>query len=182
MTAQDFISFRDFVLSKNTYLQTGYALAFKEGTTNTIFERSGTDFKAVFPRDDKANYFYLRVDSPVSFTPNINKRSTDSGPGRIGFDDSLQVQLVAIVRDADEWTVLNNLRNTAMQYTGMDMIPTAGLTIRELVVLQELAGVEDDTMLKALANLKNQTIVRLTLTIRKEYIPSSCINTPCKNC
>lgn len=182
MTTADFIALKDYFLQTNPYFSDGYALAFKDDETNMIFQRDDAGFRAVFPLDNKGNYFYFRLDSTVSVQESIAERVVDCGTARITFLDSLIVQMVAIVKEADEWTLINNIRNTAMSYGQYDVIPTTYIPIRELVVSSELSGVEGEEMRKALTNLKSETIVRVTLNIRKRYTPSDCILNPCKSC
>lgn len=183
MTTADFTALKNFILEKNTYLGEGYANAFKEAESNKVFARSSSgDLIAVFPNDTLGNYFYIRHDNGLSFSANLAARATDCGPGRLGFNDTATLQIVAIVKNADAYSVIDNLRNTAMMYTGMDVIPTAAIWNREQVLLEEMSGAEGSEKQAALKRLKDETIVRVTCICGKTYTPSTCIKDPCKNC
>jgi hypothetical protein len=180
MTSQDLESFKDFILERNPYFSTGYANAFKDGETSGIYARVNGNLKSIFPDDRVGNYFYLRNDPNAQF---ISKSGlSDCGSDKAIYDDRLTVYLVAIVNDADEFSLISNLRNTSLLNKGMIVIPTGAMWLRENVVLTEMSGFEDEDKMKALARLKGQTIVRLQLQVTKEFIPSKCIINPCKEC
>lgn len=180
MTKADLTAFKDFVLSNNKYFDTGFEYAFKDEETRKLFAQQGNEWVCVMPRDEVGNYFYLRVDSGLSFAQDLQGRATDCGAGRMGFNDLMIMQWVAVVKDADEFKLLNNMRNTAMSYTGLNIIPTGAQIVRELVMTSELAGLEDLNI--ALKNLKNETIVRVTLNVNKKYVANTCIVDICKDC
>lgn len=182
MTTRDFELLKDFILSKNTYFDNGYANVFKDSDTKKIFTRSGNELVCVFPNDNLGNYFYLRNEAGIQYQPQLAERVTDSGPARLLFNDNVSVQLIAVVKDADAYVLLNNLRNTAMMYKEMNVIPASAIWLSEDVIVTEMAGSEAKDISAALQRIKNETIVRLTLTVSKQYIPNNCIVNSCKNC
>lgn len=182
MTSADFISLKDFFLSENTYFSQGFANAFKDATTNKVFARVKSELQPIFPMDSYGNYFYLRSEGDIKYDPKFQERVADCGPQKLSFLDSLTIQLVAIVKGADEYKLLQNLRNTAMSYTGFNAIPVAASYNREAIVSSEMKGLPKEDINKALQNLTDQTIVRVTLQVAKMFIPGNCIVDPCKDC
>jgi hypothetical protein len=181
MTRHLFEDFKDFILEKNKYFTNGYSNAFLINTDETqgIFSMDG-DF--IFPSDIDGNFFYLRHEANITFTPDISQSIADCDAGRMGFNDVQTVYLVAVVDEADEYALLSNLRNTAMMYNGFSAIPTSGILIATNTIIAELSPFGDKVVYKALQNLNEQAIVRLTLQITKPYVASKCINNPCKSC
>lgn len=183
MTSADFTALKDHILQYNTCFDNGYANAFKYDETNTVLARGTSgDFVPVFPSDSLGNYFYLRSDGDIKYTAQPGERLTDNGTQRLTFLDTLTIQLVAIVKDADEYALIANLRNTAMAYKPISVIPIAASYNREFIIADEMRGMNKEDIAKALRNLTSQTIVRLALSVNKNYIPGNCIGNPCKNC
>lgn len=180
MTRAQVIAFKNHILSNNDYFANGYAIVYKDEEGRVIaYDNAPTP---VMPNDTLGNYFYLRYDGDNRLVAKQTERLTDCGASRILFEDTLTVQLVAVVADAAELTLRNNLINTAMAYTGIIAIPTLANLNREQVVLAELKGMEADNIQAALQRLGNWTIIRLTLNLIDQYTPTDCIDEPCKNC
>lgn len=182
MTSQDFEAFKDFILSTNPYFVNGYANVFKDSETGYIFARNGQDFINVFPMDYAGAYFYLRNESGINFREDYNGRVQDCGAGRLAFNDTVVCQIVAVVSKANGYDLINNLRNTAMMFTGMNAIPTAAIWVREEVVVNEMAKSSEDELMAALQRLKDETIVRVTVSITKPYVTGTCIIDVCNEC
>lgn len=182
MITKNFEDFKNHVLRSNSYFSKGYANCFKDVETNKILLRIGNNFKEIFPDDKEGNYFYLRNEPAISFQADRAKATSDCGIGRLGFLDTITTYLVAIVNGADEYELISNLRNTAMAYPNMNIIPTSSIWMRENVINQEMSGFEAETQLKVFSRLKDQTIVRITLQIQSDFIPDNCIINPCKSC
>jgi len=180
MTTKDFEGLRDYILSKNKYFSNGFFNAFTDSKSNSVYAYENGVLKSIFPEDNLGNYFYLRNDPNVKFSAKTGYE--DCGVGKLNFDDSLTVYLVAIVNDADEFELINNLRNTVLSAKSLIAIPTAAMWQTENVLIDEMKGFEDSEIIDALARLKNQKMVKLTLTISKEYVPNTCITNPCKTC
>jgi len=178
MTTKIFEQLRDFIKLKNPCFQTGYANAYKDSLTSGIYAKTEKGIKSIFPNDNDGNYFYLRSDPNATF--NSKTGLTDCGIGRFNFDDRLSVYLVAIVRDADSYALIENLRNTALLFGGANAIPTGAMWQRENVVITEMQGFEPEEVSKALQRLKKETIVRITLQFNTEFIPNTCLIDPCK--
>lgn len=178
MTSEDFISLKDFILEKNTYLNKGYHDAFRD--KGKILSPKGKDFISVFPADTKGDFLYLRVDGEISANENSGGKTMGCGTGRIMFEDTTTVYLVAIVNDAEPFKLLNNLRNTCMLFSEMSVVPNQFLLVKEEVVRAEMTGAKSTEIDTALKNLKSQTIIRLRLSITKNYTAKDCITNPCK--
>lgn len=168
-------------MSKNTYFMNGYANVVR-ADDGKIVEVTTNGFNAVFPMDNIGDYFYLRNDGSATFQPQVQDRVSDHGPARIVFNDIYPMVLVAVVKKADPYELMNNLRNTAMMYSKLRVIPTGAQMIREQVVINELSGMEDDNIAAALQRLDRQTIISINLAVTSTYTPSSCINEICKTC
>lgn len=179
MNNTDLHKLKDFILEKNPYFNTGYADAFVMPNDGRVMVYNGKDFKPIFPDDTSGDYFYLRSDEGISFALQDAQRLSDHGATKYTFTDTANFFLVAVVKDADRYELVNNLRNTCAMYKDMYAIPTSALWVRESVVANELAGIED--VLPVLRRLKNETIVRLTISLNKQYVSSECINDIC-NC
>lgn len=183
MTLTDLIAFKDYILTENTYFKSGYANAVKDLETNRLFAYDDKGKRVeIFPTDNKGNYFFLRSDGDFRFDPRAAEKVADCKAQRVSFLDSLTIQLIAVMNKADEFILIENLRNTCMGYTALDVIPTAASYNRENIVTQELRGLKRPDIDAALARLKNQSIVRLTITVYKLFIPGNCVTDPCKPC
>ncbi len=180
MKTTDFEALRDYILKKNPYFSSGYANAFTDTETEAIYAYVNGDLKAIFPEDRFGNYFYLRNDPNIKFTPKTGYQ--ECGIGRFNFDDAMTCYLVAVVNDADDYELINNLRNTVLGFGGLIGIPVNAMWQRENVVLSEMKDFSEECKFTALTNLKDQSIVKIQLTLSKEYIPNNCINNPCKTC
>lgn len=180
MTTKDFDRIKDYILAKNKYFTAGFANAFTDTLTEGVYTRVNGDLKSIFPDDRLGNYFYLRNDPSVTFTAKPGYQ--DCGPGKAIYDDRFTVYLLASVRDADELTLLNSLRNTLVGYKDAVIVPVSAITQRENAVITEMAGFEEETIVSALEDLKKETIIRIQLQVTMEYIPNNCIISPCKYC
>lgn len=182
MTTAEIIAFKNFILSKNTYLDQGFAIAYKDTESGRILCREDSKVTSLMPADNLGNYFYLRLDGDIRHTPLESERISDCGPQRLSFLDTLNIVLVASVKDADYLTLSNNLRDTCMKYTDMSVIPASTSLIKELIVVSEMQGMEERDISATLQRLKNETIIKLNISINKRYISSNCIVDPCKTC
>ena len=95
-----------------------------------------------------------------------------------GTSPRLIVQLVAVVNNADAYKLVQNLRNTVLMYDKLNVVPVTSSWNREQVVSTELAKMKMEDINAALQRLKDETIVRLALSVSKSFIPSECINEP----
>lgn len=180
MKTQDFESLKEFILSKNTFFSEGYANAFIDSETEAVYSYVNGDLKVIFPDDRVGNYFYLRNDSSIKFA--LKTGYQECGIGKFNFDDTLTCYLIAVVNGADEYDLLTQLRNTCLSYSKLICIPSSAITQTENVIVTEMSGFEKETIWDTLKNLKNKKILRLQITISKEFIPNNCIIDPCKNC
>ena len=178
MLQQDFEHLKDFILEQNEYFNNGYANAYKDDITHAIIVKQGKYIERVLPADKLGNYFYLRNDAWTKYEAKEKERLTDTGSQRLTFLDTMSVQLVAVVKDADPYLLIENLRNTAMMYRGMNVEPVTGSWNREQVIITELAKMPVDDVSAALKRLTNETIVRVALSVSKVFIPGNCITSP----
>lgn len=178
MKASDFELLRDHILRANTYFVSGFANAFSDTVTDSVYARADGDLRPIFPDDRLANYFYLRNEQSETYS--VQKGYEDSGPGRATFLDSLVINLVAIVTGADPSVLINNLRNTCLMFKGYDVSPVSSIWQRENVVVSEMKGFNGDTITGVLQRLKDETMIKLQLKVSKEFIPNRCIDNPCK--
>jgi hypothetical protein len=175
MLHQDFEQLKDFILARNNYFNKGYANAFKDTATNAVCIKQGGDMQVLLPNDTLGNYCYLRSDQQLKYEAQFVERATDNNAQRLTFTDTVTVYLVAIVKDADPHLLLQNLRNTVMMYTALNVVPVAGNYNREQVVAEELSRMKHEDVSAALQRLKDETIIKLTLSVSKSFIPSNCI-------
>lgn len=175
-------SIRDFILEKNPYFATGYADAFVMPEDGRVMIYDGTGFKPIFPNDNVGDYFYMRSDDGVSFSVQDAQRISDYGATRYVSLDTATYHLVAVVKDADRYMLVNNLRNTLAMYSGMYLIPTSALWVAEAVVVNELSGIPEADLQNVMQRLGKHTIVRITLTMSRTYVSNECINDICKTC
>lgn len=181
MLREDFEQLRDFILEQNKYFVNGYALAYKDDVTNAIYVKDGKDVIRLMPVDTSANYFYLRSEAQQKYEAKDPERLTDNGTQRITFLDTQVIYLVAVVNNADAYQLIENLRNTAMMYNGLNVRPTGSNWNREQIVVSELAKMKAEDINASLQRLKDETIVRIQLNVSKVFIPTNCIVNPCNN-
>ncbi len=178
MLQQDFEELRDHILQQNKYFNKGFANAFKDETTNAIFIKEGKDLRRVMYTDGLGNYFYLRSDAWTKHEAKEPERLTDNGIQRLSFLDTMSVQLVAVVNNADAYRLIENLRNTVMLYEPLSILPVTSSWNREQVVATELSKMPMEDINAALQRLTDETIVRLSLSVSKIFIPDNCISEP----
>ncbi len=178
MLYEDFELFKDFILDKNTYFNHGFANAYKDDIGQAVYVRSGKDRQRVMPADNLGNYFYLRNDAWMKHEAKELQKITDTGTQRLTFLDTMSVQLVAVVNNVDVYQLIENLRNSVMMYEVLDVHPVTSSWNREQVVATELAKMNAEDINAALKRLKDETIVRIGLSMNKIFIPGSCIKEP----
>lgn len=178
MLQQDFEQLKDFILLRNGYFSTGFANAFKDETNHAVWVRQGKDLRRIMPAGNLGNYFYLRNDAWIKHEAKEAERLSDGGSQRLTFLDTMSVQLVAMVNNADPYRLMENLRNTMMMYAPMSVVPVTGSWNREQVVASEMAKMRMEDVNAALQRLKDETIVRLSLSVSKVFVPANCITEP----
>lgn len=180
MQRSDFDKLVSHILEKNTYLSKGFGNAYKDDLTGRVLVDRGSDKLVLLPSDVLGNYCYLRNDTQMKHVVAEPQRLTDTGSQRLTFNDTLTVYLVAVVKNADAYQLLENLKNTCMSFPGMNVVPVNSQWNREIVLAEELQGMKQDDVLASLQRLKNETIVKVQLSVSKEYVPSNCIVNPIK--
>lgn len=180
MQTEDFENLRNHIHTRNNYFHHGYANAFRSDVTGAIWAHKLKDMQCLLPDDTLGNYFYLRTDATIRLEPQPAERLTDGGAQRVGFLDAVTVYLVAIVSNADAFRLIENLRNTAMSYADMNVLPVSASWNREQIVTEELAKMKADDVAAALKHYNDETIVKLTMNVSKTFIPGNCIVNPVK--
>lgn len=178
MQHTDFNDLRDFILEHNNYFRAGFANAYKDDVSHAVVVKDGKDFQRLLPSDTLGNYFYLRNDAWLKHEAKEPERLADNGTQRLAFLDTMSVQLVAVVNNADAYKLIQNLRNTAMMYDKLNVVPVTSSWNREQVVSTELAKMPMEDINAALQRLKDETIVRIALSVSKSFTPSNCITEP----
>jgi len=176
MTTSDYSKLKDYILSENPYLNTGYANAFKDNKSNMIFARDVSgDLALVFPSDTDGDYFYLRNDEGITFRERSFAGCTPA------FDDTILINMVFVLRDADINVLLSNIRKTLVSYTGLEVKALSANWNREQILIDEMSGADENEVLRALQRLDNQTILRIRTQVTGSYVPNNCsIVNPCK--
>lgn len=178
MQRSDFDKFLSHILEKNAYFSKGFANAYKEELTGRVLVDKGSDKLVLLPSDVMGNYCYLRNDTQMKHIAAEGQRLTDTGSQRLTFNDTMTAYLVAVIKNADAYQLLENLKNTCMSYAEMNVVPVSSQWNREIVMADELQGMKQDDVLASLQRLKNETIVKVQLSVSKEYVPSNCIVNP----
>lgn len=180
MTTALIATLGDYIKTQNTYFDNGYYNAFKDG--GVIYAVENGNLRIVFPLDTKGSYFYMRVNGDINHNASEANRITDCGVGRLAFNYTQPMVLVAVVKKADEYKLHNNIFNTLMQFTTFDAIPQSSSLIAEDVVRTEMQGALAGDIEAALQRLKDETIIRINFNINGIYIADNCIVDPCKDC
>lgn len=178
MKKADFIALKDYIIGKNEYFTAGFANAFSVDDGG-VYVSDNMGYKCVMPNDALGNYFYLKNANDI--THNKAADISDCGTNK-AYNDIINVTLIAIVNDADEFELINALRNTVISYPDMTIVPFKTSFNRESVVIAEMRGAEKEEIQYALQRLKNETIVRLELRVTKQYFASNCVINPCETC
>lgn len=176
MTSANFEALATYILTQNTYFDKGFALAYKDEQTRRIMHRGVSgDLTDLSFTDTLGSYFYIRTDGDIRISQNIQMADC----GIVAYSDVLRCQLVAVVNDANAFTLLNNLRATTNMFTELTCIDSGASVIRENIVRSELTGVSGKDIEAILQRLKKQTIVRLTIDVQQYYKPANCIVDVC---
>lgn len=180
MTGQDFIELKDYILSKNTYFDKGYANAFKDSNSNYPMARMESgDLNIVFPQDIDGNYFYLRDSAGVQYQ--IRDGLELSACDGAVFSDNIDLFMVCVMKEVEPYILLENIRNTVLSYSKMRVVPVGARWNREQITIDEMAGCDETDIAAALQRWDKQSVVRLQLRITKKWTQNSCpIVNPCK--
>src|SRR5690606_21022342 len=111
------------------------------------------------------NYCYLRNETTIKHEAKYEERLTDNGTQKLMFNDVIMIYLVAFVRNADVYDVLENLKNTLMQYKELNLLPVVSSWNRELVVKEELSGAKKEEIATTLKRLKDETVLKITVQV-----------------
>ncbi len=162
---------RKYILSTNTYFSEGIGNVYLD-TENGIANEKGI----VFPDDTRGNYFYLRLPDNVTFVNGIEFGVTECLPG-LGLN--AQIVLVAVVANADEDKLLQNLVNTVQSFPNYNKTLQTAIYKKEVVVRQELSWMTGDNLSAVLQRVPDSAIVSLTFTLVNEFVFNECLINPC---
>jgi hypothetical protein len=178
MRLSDFENIVQHVREYNTYFATGFANAVKDATLNTVV-LDGSKKTFVFPTDKAGDYFYLRNEQTVNYTRQEAQRLSDCKP-IMPYSETMICYLVAVVKEAEPFQLLQNLRDTLANFGGASITFNNANWNREQIVRDEMSGSSPKDIEAALSRLKKQTIVKLSMNVATTYVPSKC--TPSQIC
>lgn len=167
---------KERIMEKNTYFNNGYAIAFNRG--DGVYYNDSNGYINLLPNDTLGNYFYIRGNDIITH----NTATEIANCLGYEYNDTLEITLVAVVKDADSGVLIENLRNTLSSIRDIKVTLSRTQYIREQVMINELRGVEREEVNKALQRLKNENIISITSIIQDTYPVSNCIIDPCKKC
>jgi len=138
------------------------------------------DQELIFPADDLGNYFYLRL--PNSLGADYGKQYQISDVAQ-GIGIRYDVVLVAVVNDADNSLLLENMLTTLMRYNKEELKITKAIFQTDVIILQEL---KKDLAPSALQRFSEGDTgiccVNFSFTIPFVAQQLTCIQNPCKSC
>lgn len=181
MQREDFEQLKNFILDKNEYFSYGFANAYKDDVSHSIWVDKGSDKLKLLPADNLGDYFYLKAEPSVKYIPKEKERLSDVGTQRLAFLDQHTVHLIAVVAKADSYLLIENLRNTFMMFEPFSVVPAQSTMHREDIIVSELQGLESRDIQATLQRLCTETIVKMTLEVSKVFVPSNCIINPIKS-
>lgn len=162
-----------FILQYNTYFDRGFSNAYQ--SANGVQDGA----TVLMPNDALGDYFYLRPSPALSITTNEQGRVTDCAvPAAL----NAQVNLIAVVRNADSVLLANNLITTLSQY----QLPIGSVIMQsEEVIQQELGRMDREQIDATLQRLQpNTKIIAIAFTARISlpFIKIDCLPNPCSAC
>lgn len=168
---------KDYILDKNRYFSAGYANAVR--TKQGIYiEKSAKDKKVVFPDDKSGDYFYIRLDTKAPFAESARFALTQAH--NTGVMSQVKAHIIAIVKQADAETLVNNLISTIIEKNREATFQDMNWS-KEEITKDELSLLPEKDVDAALARIKDATIVRVAFTYPVEvfYKKTNCITNPC---
>lgn len=171
MLKTSLIEIRDAILQYNTYFNKGFADAFKD--EKGVHEGE----KVVFPNDREGDYFYMRYPNNYKVSSPAYARLNEC---TIATAFTTTVFLIASVKNAYADKLISNLVSVIISKGGK---VTEAIGQKEVVIRQELSGMEQEVIKKGLANSgKNNTIVCVKFELEKPFYPTqlNCLENPCK--
>lgn len=171
-----------YIAQVNTYFDTYFDYALQDETTGKIFgyDKSGNPMN-IFPSDEYGNFFYIRYPHKLGFdTTNVNMIADAQG----GIGIKADMVLVAAMKDADPWLLIQNIINTMGLMCDLNASFKQAL-FGDNVILQELARIPKENIQEALKTLADDyTLVAVNFTVNQPFIfqRSNCITNPCLQC
>lgn len=161
---------RKYILQANSYFNEGVANVYLDPERGIANENG-----IVFPDDTRSNYFYLRLPDNVTFSQGGQFSVVECQPG-LGVN--AQVILVAVVSNADEDKLIQNLVNTVQSFSSDKSFQSA-IYKKEVVVRQELGWMDASRLSATLQRIPDASIVSVTFTLIDNFIYNDCIINPC---
>lgn len=182
MLASTITALKEYILSNNTYFNTGYSDVYMDAVNGKVIGKDAAGNPiAVFPADHLGAYFYLRVADEMKPDSSPTYSTDDCG---LNLGISVKVWLVACMQGADPDELLNNLVNTIQAFD--ENVRFSGFVCKkENVIMQELKLRSKEEIEKALQIVgKDYTIVSANFDISKifEKKKLDCIENPCTPC
>lgn len=173
---------KDFILSNNTYFDTGYAFAEMNYAGIIEAEDHIGNRMAIFPNDTLGDYFYMRLPDKVI----MNKEAFyQVGECSKGMGMVTNIILVACMRNVDSDQLLANLLTTLVNFANPKTSITSFIMHSESVLTQELAKIPKDDLQAALQRMDtsyNLVSVNFNFTVPFVFNNLDCIVNPCIGC
>lgn len=172
----------EFIKLHNPFFANGFSGAWQDAETGQVWAPSTAGRRPVFPEDQLGNMFYLRVARPLRFEESELYPMADCQI--TGTDVTIEVVLVATVRDADPIMLIERLTNTIALFDASAIKLNGAAVVREDVVLAELSRADEKAKEAALQRLRNQAIISITFTFRTPvgFKTLDCLPPICPTC
>lgn len=175
MTTQDFEELKDFILSQNKCFTSGHANAYKGDATQMVYAKNKDgNIKMVMPLVEPEDMFYIRNDMWMKHDAK-ELESLNPENKRLTFLDTMSAQLVAVVNNIDSYQLIEQLRNTVLSYDKLSVIPVTSSWNREQVIATELNRMKIEDVHAYIRRFKDESVVRISLSVSKHFIPASDI-------
>lgn len=164
------------ILNACGFFQRGFPFAQIWEGKDLVVEQPGPNGEARYVgiNDIFGNYFYIRVGAQIDAEP--AKASADCASA---IHERYACSLVAIVAGADPFilkdAILNILLKHGLKIGAQSMDAPA-------ILKAELKGLDDAGADRAVARLKNNTLVKIDFELRRLFQTNSCEYSPCKSC
>lgn len=162
---------KDAMLEQNDYFNVGFVDVSINPILGIVISTEETEVP-VFPSDSFGNYFYIRNNGVVKFGGNIGTGISDCEQS-IGVSSSLTI--VACVRNAEPDSLLSNIVNTLLVCKKYNIDILEANIERLSVIVNELRFMDNETKMKALANIPEEmTIISININIKTIFNQSKC--------
>lgn len=162
-------------MQHNEYFSVGFSNVWLDEKTGFVAD----DKTPVFPCDNLNDYFYLRLPNSVDFV-----YSTDYNYSQCkgGIASRTQVVLVAVVKENDPDTLLENLIATLRTYSEANLRLRSAIYQKAYVIDQELRFISESEREQALKRIPfNSAFVSISFEVIETIVSPklNCIEPPC---